>query len=168
VLAQIDTNSTLFELAIIAEKRAAHCYSALASLFRLHPEIHAFWKEMQADEEIHARMLGDLRDALESAELEREAEPSLVWKARDILRAAHHERVGEVATLADAYQLAHDLEHCEVNAVLSFLLHSHVPRADKGRFLDAVLVEHQDKLGRFAERVGGTGRMRTIAAIRTD
>jgi hypothetical protein len=74
--------------------------------------------------------------------------------------------VGEVETLADAYQLAHDLEHSEINTVFAFLMRSYVSREDKRRFLDAVFAEHQDRLIEFADQVGGRGRMKAIAATR--
>ncbi|MBW2258792.1 MAG: hypothetical protein JRI25_30010 [Deltaproteobacteria bacterium] len=146
-LMQTETTSTLFDLAITAEKLAAHFYDELAALFPLHPEIHAFWKGMQSDEETHARMLGDLRSVLLSSDLERAAEPSMVWNARNVLEFAQHERVGEVQTLADAYQLAHEFEHSEINTVFAFLMQSYVSNANKRRFLDATFAEHGGRQG---------------------
>jgi Lhr-like helicase len=57
-------------------------------------------------------------------------------------------------TLDDAYELAHELEHSEVNAVFQFLATDFVPSEERTEYVVAAITRHQNKLMRFNQSHG--------------
>ena len=145
----------LFDRSIQIEKQAEVIYKELEEMFAHHPEAAALWNALAADEVIHAQVLAK---ALESAPPEKLANqaPAEVWASvQEILDRMGQDLLGSIKSLKDAYELAHQLEYSEVNAIFEFLTVDAVPGNVERAFVRTHIIKHQKRLTDFSEGYRG-------------
>lgn len=152
---QQHTLEELFGRAIQVENRAGTIYRELAQRFAHHPESAALWKALAADEKVHAEVL---RKTLKGAPAEKLASPTPAetWTTiTEILHRLRKDPLGSIANLQDAYELAHEFEHSEVNTIFEFLSVDVVPGEVEREFVRTHIAQHQEKLTAFREGYRG-------------
>jgi hypothetical protein len=157
-----DSNAALFEIAIGAEQAGMGLYLGLVQRFLHVPEIAGFWQEMLKDEITHARELERVRHSLKPDLLQAPADPSLLQKARKSCDCAILDKLESVANLDDAYELANEFEHSEVNTVFAALMTDFTGQDDKARFASNELQLHLAKLVDFPSMFGEAGNRRSV------
>ncbi|MBI9087113.1 MAG: hypothetical protein JEZ11_26200 [Desulfobacterales bacterium] len=158
------TLADLFRAAIALEEQAGAIYDQLSHRFAHVPEIHAFWKGMQADEIGHAEALETIRDSQTAADLSRRIDPKMWSEAVEINRFLSGDRVRMVETLDDAYMLAHEIEFSEVNAIFKFLAVKSVSLEARSDFVLSQIRQHQEKITSFNHTFGDRAWRRSILA----
>ena len=148
------SNATLFELAIGAEKAAMDFYLGLLKKFSFLPEVSDFWNGMLKDKIGHAQELENIRDSLRPSQLSLPADPSLLRKAQKVSRFSVRDRLNSFPTLDDAYELAHEFEHAEVNTVFACLMNEFVSDEKKKKCALSELQSHLAKLMDFSQTFG--------------
>ncbi len=139
------TVARLFELGIAAEDAAEEAYRELEKRFAHHPEIARFWARYAGEEKGHARQLQQLRDRATPEQLSAPVDPSLIHSLNDLLRSVA-EMSGRIQNLDEAYELANELEHSEINTVFEFLI-THCSTDEKIQaFLKSLLQDHISRL----------------------
>ena len=160
------TMGELFELAIAAEKAAEELYRGLELKFSHHPEIAGFGKEYAAEETGHARQLEDIRDTLSPDQLSAPADPRQLKYARRVLQSPVEKKLKCVNNLEDAYQLAHELESSETNAIFEFLITDFAVAREAHSFLRSQLGEHIARITtEFPARFGDVTERLAIEAL---
>lgn len=136
------TVAELFDLAIAAEKAAEALYRGLEAKFAHHQEVADFWGKYAAEEAGHAKWLERLRDTSGPGQLSALADPHILKDARKVLQFSVENRLREIKNLEDAYQLAHELESSETNAIFEFLITNFASDEETQSFLRSQLKEH--------------------------
>ena len=149
------TIERLIEAAIDIECRAAAIYQTFSEQFTQVPGLSAFWQDLNKDEIEHAAILKDTGRLLTAEQLS--AQPGdKMWEDIAAIRLMlDQEPVSAVNTLDDAYELAHELEFSETNAIFRFLAAECVPSGIRKEFVHAVLEQHLKKLADFTQSFGG-------------
>ena len=148
------TIARLFAKAIEIEYMAARFYEALTDLFPHMPGIAVFWRGLTADEMEHALILEETRKRLTPEQIESPADPKM-WKSlTQIHQKLSKNLIEEIETLDDAYELAHDLEFSEVNAIFQFLTTECIPHETRIEFVRLAIQRHQSKLLDFTQNYG--------------
>lgn len=131
------------------ERRAGEIYQRLAGSFADLPSVAAFWREMAADEEIHALILEAAREVFPPT-----APPPEVagWTRKiaevDALLEQVRAEVGASLSLAEALARAEELERSELNQLTAFLVQRAAREFSRLEFLvlDFHLDRHREKL----------------------
>jgi rubrerythrin len=140
------TVAELIKLAIAAEKTAEELYQGLEAKFAHQEDAAAFWRRYAGEEAMHAAWLEQLQESLTSEQLAAQADPSILESANRALQVSVDRRLKEVENLEDAYQLVHELENSETNAVFDFLITNFSEDAKTQTFLRSQLKDHIGKL----------------------
>ena len=140
------TVDDLFDMAIAAERTAEALYESLHDRFAAYPPVASFWHTYACEEAGHANCLQEIRDGIPANRLASQADPEMLDTARRNLAAAQRAGAVEIRTMDDAYQLAHELEHSEVNTLLDLLVTNFVNDAQAHALLRSQLREHIDRL----------------------
>jgi rubrerythrin len=140
------TIAELIEMAIAAEKAAEELYQGLAAKFAHQEDAAAFWRRYAGEEAMHAAWLERLQESLTSEQSATPADPSILESANRALQVSVDRRLKEVENLEDAYQLVHDLENSETNAVFDFLITNFSEDKKTQTFLRSQLQDHIGKL----------------------
>lgn len=140
------TIARLLELAIAAEKAAEELYRGMETKFAHHEDVADFWREYADEEVMHAAWLERLRDSLTPERLSAPADPGVMEEAHQALQVPVKRRMQDVHDLDDAYQLAHELENSETNAVFGFLIDNFAEDKKAQVFLRSQLQDHIGKL----------------------
>ncbi|MEJ2208770.1 MAG: hypothetical protein P8129_07015 [Anaerolineae bacterium] len=160
---QEPTLGALFESAILIERLAGSIYRDLADCFAHHPQSLALWLSLAADEEVHARVLAHVREGASPDRLASPA-PRETWAAiTEIQQRLEQDPAVSVTNLQQAYELAHEFEHSEVNAIFEFLTVDVVPGAIEGEFVRTHIARHQQKLADFRETYQGENWQQVLA-----
>jgi hypothetical protein len=141
-----DTVATLIALAVAAERAAQEMYRILVERFADRPLVADVWRQMMHDEATHIGQLEAIRRTLTPEQLQSPVDPDVMWKARAINPHMIPARLNAVETVWDAYQLAHDLEHSEVNTVFEFIMLEFIPGGAQREFVAAQLQAHTARL----------------------
>jgi hypothetical protein len=150
-----ETIEHLFEYMIEIEYKAAHFYETLSKLFSHVPGLTVFWQGLVEDEIRHATVLQEIGKLL-TPEKHLSRSDKKIWDdVARIQRKLSKDLIGAINTLDDAYELAHDLEFSEVNAVFIFLAAECVPSDERKRFVRHEIEQHQKKLLDFSHKFGG-------------
>lgn len=149
-----ETIGLLFEHAIEIEHKAAHIYERLAKLFEHVPDMSDFWSDLVQDEMIHATTLQDVQKLLTPDQLSTRSNKKMWTDVTKIRHLLNEDLVGTIKTLNDAYELAHNLENSEVNAIFQFLTAEFVPSDTRRKFVVAEIAQHQKKLLDFSSNFG--------------
>ncbi|MDI6809132.1 MAG: hypothetical protein QME66_09155 [Candidatus Eisenbacteria bacterium] len=157
------TVERLFESAIEIEYAAADIYKKLSVLFSHEPRVHAFWRGLFDDEVRHATTLQDVLGSLTPEQLLLPPDMEMWNNIVRIQRMFRKDLVGPIDNLDAAYELAHDLEFSEVNAIFKFLAGEFVPSEERKRFVHSEIVQHLQKLTHFGENFGEKGWRKEIS-----
>ncbi len=144
-----DTVAALFDISIAAEQAAQKFYLGLTERYAHLPEVADFWRGMARDEATHARKLRQIRDSLTPEQLGAPVDSLVLWQAREGARFSAEEALESARTLEEAYRVASDLEHSEVNAVFETILQEYVGREAQRDFVVGQLQDHVNKLDEF-------------------
>lgn len=145
---ETETVGKLFESAIELERAAESLYRQLERMFSNYPEVALFWKNYANEERGHAEYLERIRSEADTNRLSRQADSAIFAKARQCLNMAAQERLGNIKTLEDAFQLATELENAETNTVFEFMIvnFSTDELAKSHKFLRIQLSDHIARL----------------------
>ena len=160
------TMDQLFDKAIAFEKRAAETYVELARLFSHYPEVSAVWNHMRDDELLHADVLQNLRTELSHEYLSSVVEEAIWEKVISVNQLLSGDLIGPIKNVGDAYELAHQLEASEVNAIFEFLIET-MPNRERKRFVVSMITEHLERLYSLDRKFQGKVGMRHILARHT-
>jgi rubrerythrin len=142
------TVADLYEKAISWESRVRDLYLWLADVCAELPEVRDFWSQMAADESRHVALLTRIRDGLTAGQLGETLDESLVMSARAVDRELSLVSTAMLDTLDAAYELAHRLESCEINAVFTALAAGSDPELAH-ELLENQLEDHVGRLTAF-------------------
>jgi len=117
-----NTLTELFELAITIEKTVAALYQGLEAMFAHEEEVARFWGMLANEEDQHANQLRKLRSTLTPEQLAAPADAGMLQNAHKMLAFSVGNSLEKIHDLEDAYQLAHELENSEANAIFDFLV----------------------------------------------
>jgi rubrerythrin len=102
---------------------AAQCfYQGLAEMFRHAPEVADFWRRFAEDEALHGKRLIELRASMSDTRLSEPTDAMMLEAGRKLLIPPLEDRLREVRSLDDAYEMAHDLETSETNTIFRFFI----------------------------------------------
>jgi len=121
-MSHVGTVGDLFEKAIALEQGAEEFYHRLAEMFSGVPEVAKFWLRYADEEQGHAAFLERIRGRLPAADLDKPGNSHMLESARKMAAFSVSESVGRIRTLAEAYDLAVELENSETNAIFEFIL----------------------------------------------
>lgn len=142
------TVNDLLELAIALERATDAFYRGLALLFAHEVEVERFWRHYADAEAGHARWMENLRAQLDEEKLLKPADPEMVKKARERLKALPENLLAGINTLEEAYQAAVEIENSETNTIFEFLITDFALTSKSGEFLRAQLHSHVDELAK--------------------
>jgi hypothetical protein len=151
---KVDTKGTLFDLALDAEKAGMDLYLNLVKRFVHMPDVAEFWQGMLNDKIQHATELERIRSSLNAELLQNPAEEEHIQKARKAHDFQMHDKLQSVENLDDAYKLAGEFEHSEVNTVFRLIMDEFLDDERKRKFALAELRLHLAKLADFSSRFG--------------
>lgn len=143
------TVDALISALIEAENNAQRLYLRFMELFSHEPEAAEVWWKMGADEAAHIRLLEQTRNSLSPEQLQALADPFWLETARTAARFSPERILARVQTLEDAYQEAHALENCELNAVFEFVMTEYFPQRLRREVIQNLLREHVERLYRL-------------------
>lgn len=152
------TIQALFERAIRWETQARDLYSNLANLFSHEPEVTEFWKQLSKDESGHVRILKEILNKIptEKRLVEVSTEQwNSVTRVEELIKEASARKI---LTLNDAYELAHDLETSEVNALFKMIVIEYIPAQEGHKLILSQVGEHIDKLMTFGREYAQSHR----------
>lgn len=150
----------VFDLAIRAERLAETLYLQLANRFSRNPDIEDFWIRYAREERQHGNWLGALRAQLSPEQLALPADVDVLEMANRTAAMSIDQMLGRVKTLQDAYVLAHELEHDEINTVFEFLICHYSENPEAMKVLRAELNRHINRLLIDFPKRYGTGTLR--------
>jgi hypothetical protein len=160
----IETIGKLFEHAIAIEYKAADIYEIFSRMFSHVAGLHDFWQGMRNDEVGHATRLEAIHQSLSLERLGQIADKKMwnrVMRTRQMFGTA---LADAIETLDDAYELAHEIEYSEVNAIFKFLATEFVTDVDQEAFVYSQITQHQQKLSDFNQRFGDRESRKKIKA----
>lgn len=145
-MADHQTISQAFEVAIAAENASEKLFRGLAAKFVHHEDVAAFWEQYALDEVRHAGWLQDLKARLTPGQLSQPVDSQTVEILQKVSGYSVEKALLRVKNLEDAYQLVSEIENGETNAIFQFLL-DNFERDDAMRdFLRAQLNDHVARL----------------------
>ena len=161
-----ETIESLFEHAIEIEYKAAHLYEKLSKLFSHVEGLSDFWDELVNDEKQHATTLQEVKKQLTPEQLLTHSDKEIWANIASLQRLLSKDLVGAIKTLDDAYELAHELEFSEVNAIFKFLTVGFIPSDARKKHVNSHIQEHQQKLLDFSRNFGDRNWRKGIKIFR--
>lgn len=160
------TTKSLFDSAISIELIAGRIYRDFSKFFSYEPDIASFWDGMCDDENKHAEILKETRDSISSEIMGSPADPTM-WEKMAVVKSMMGKAVyKEVNNLDDAYDLAHQIESSEIEAIFKFLTLEYFSSPLREAFISSEIVDHQSKLMTFSEKFGPKTWRREIMAVK--
>jgi hypothetical protein len=148
----------LFEHAISWETRARDLFADFVNLFSHEPKVSSFWIQLSKDESGHIGVLKDILGKMPTAKrlmtVSNEQRNS-VTQVEELIKEAS---MRKVLTLDDAYELAHQIETSEVNALFKMLVTDYLPDEEGHKFILSEVTEHIEKLMRFGKKYAQSHR----------
>jgi hypothetical protein len=144
----------LFELAVKIEHQASLLYETFSKMFSHFPELDDFWRTMIDEESAHERLLQDARDLLSPAQLQAPADDRMMRDATRVRRLFADDLNETIQTLDDAYELMHNLEYSEMNAIFQFLSSKWIPPSKQHNLIHGVIEKHLEYLSSFGDKFG--------------
>ena len=135
-----------FEVALAAERAMERVFRGCAIKFAAHAELAPFWDHYAQDEVMHAEYLERLRIRLPAEKLARPTDERTVANLRAVSAFSVEKALAGVHNLEDAYQLIHELESGETNAIFEFLLINFETDKRMAAFLRTQLNQHVNHL----------------------
>jgi len=153
----------LLDKAISWETTAQGLYEALEVAFSAHAIVSTFWHMMSVDEAHHGDVLRTIRDAMPPERLAEPVGRSEVGFVRLVDELLADAGARRIATLDDAYELAHELESSEINTVFRLLVVGTMETTAKQRLLEVQFDEHAERLVNFSLAYDPTARKKIRA-----
>lgn len=155
----IDQNADLtvrevLERAIRIEKSVADLYAIFTKRFSHVPGMPDFWNDLRRDEIGHIGELRVIYESLPEGKLCSAERRAISVSVNRALASVGDECLSGVKTLDDAYQIAHDLEFSEINAIFKYLTIDLVSPSSRSEIIANQVDEHERKLEDFDERYG--------------
>jgi hypothetical protein len=144
----------LFELAVRIEHQASLLYETFSKMFSHIPELDAFWRTMIDEESAHERLLQDAWDLLSPAQLRSPADEKMMRAATHVRLLFSADLKEKIQTLDDAYELMHNLEYSEMNAIFQFLTSKWISPSKQHDLIHGVIEKHLEYLSSFGDRFG--------------
>ena len=156
----VDQNADLtvrevLERAIQIEKRVADLYAIFTKRFSHVPGMPDFWNDLRRDEIGHMGELRVIYEALPQEKLCSAESRAISASVNRALASVEGECLSKIKTLDDAYQIAHDLEFSEINAIFKYLTVDLVSPSSRSGIIAYQIDEHEQKLADFDQRYGG-------------
>lgn len=148
------TTGDLFKSAIEAEQKVSDIYKEFAKLFSHVLNVAAFWTDLSEDELNHKKTLENIYNSLSLEQILSVPDEKMVSMSIKIEHELKKNIIGSINNLDDAYELAHDMENSEVNAVYKFLTNKFIPFQERSQFIVANIQYHLEKLVRFNHDIG--------------
>ncbi len=148
------TVGEVLERAIQIEKSAADLYAIFSKRFSHVPGMSDFWKDLQRDEIHHMGELQVIRETLPAEKLRSSESGATCASLNRALAAIGDVCLSEIKTLDDAYELAHDLEFSEINAIFEYLTTDLVSLSFLRDVVTYHIEGHQQKLVNFDKKHG--------------
>jgi rubrerythrin len=146
-----NTIQVLCELAISWETQAHDLYVNFATLFNHEPKVSAFWIQMSKDESGHIKVLKDILKSIPDEKLlivlSNEKWNSVI-RVEELIKDASTRKI---QTLADAYEVAQQLEMSEVNTLFKMFVNDYLPDKEGHQFILSDVTGHVERLMRFGE-----------------
>jgi rubrerythrin len=142
------TFADLLEISIRAEENAARLYMGLQRKFAAVKNVADFWASYAAEEGQHARWLIELKRRLSETELQqpvRAIDGVILLSASKLMDVSIDHLLSTVKDLDQAYELANELEHGEINLLFEFLV-EHFASRESNEFLRQQLQQHVARL----------------------
>ncbi|HDL17541.1 MAG TPA: hypothetical protein ENH29_00635 [Bacteroidetes bacterium] len=155
----------LFKCAINIERKASDIYKELADLFFLIPKVAAFWNGLSKDEIVHMEMLQNIYKSLTKEQLLSLSDEKIWDDIIKIQNILNKDLIGSIKNLDDAYELAHEIEFSEINAIFQFLATKFVPSEERKKFVISEIKQHQQKLSDFSNNFGDRYWRRKISIL---
>lgn len=104
------------------ERRVGSLYERFAEMFRAAPPVAAYWREMAAEERVHALIVAAAREVFPATEpaVAGQWQPQLA--AVEALLLAWEARAQQAMSLEDAFICAEAVEASELNAVTALII----------------------------------------------
>lgn len=154
----MDNLKTLFDLALAAESIMRNFYRHSTQLFCHVPRLVDFCKNMEKDESLHIEKLLALRDALSPEKLRQRVDPKDLKAMKEIRMTFPDEILKRIETLDDFFELAHEMESSEINALFQSLLKEYSPSPRETRAFLFLHDAHQENLMALSKEFNLTER----------
>ena len=148
------TVASLFNRAINIEYTICNLYHKLSKLFSHVSKISTFWEQLIDDEKTHAKTLKEILNSLTDEQLTAPPNKQIWEHANKIETSLKKDIIGEIKNLDDAYELAHELEHSEINSIFKFLTMDLIHSDKRKRMISSEIRNHQQKLSHFSKNFG--------------
>ena len=158
------TMAQIFEQAIEIEIKAASMYRKYTELFSHIPKMSAFWSELTKEEMDHANTLRAIHKSLTAEQLQVPCSNELLEKVKTTQRMLNNDLTASINNLDEAYELAHELEFSEINAIFRFLAIEFVSNVEREQFIVSQIEQHQQKLIDFSSDFGSRAWRKGISA----
>ena len=149
-----DTIEAIFERAIGFEYKASDIFKEFSKLFSYAQEISSFWQELAEDEIEHADTLQNICKSLTSEQLLSSCDEEMSMKVDMTQRMLAKVSIASIKNLDDAYDLAHELEFSEVNAIFKLMAATFIHSQERKQFIISEIGKHQQKLVDFTRNFG--------------
>lgn len=156
------TLSDLFECAIVNEMKAADIFANFRDAYSFDDGLAKFWDEMHNDEIMHADVLRKIHNDLSDTVLGEKPDRKVCEYAERAYQLILRISEEIPANLDEAYELAHELEFCELNEVYLILLNNKVGDDRAKEFIISEIQNHQKKMTDFRDNFGGREWRRSI------
>ena len=148
----------LLERATSWESKARDLYAALAELFDHQTKARRFWQEMSNDESRHVDILLDIRNTIPKSRLSEHISEKQTEAALRIETLFKSDLAAHLATLDDAYELAHVIENSEMNAIFLLVAVASVADTQRDELVESQIDEHMERLLQFGREFRATYR----------
>lgn len=148
------TLSDLFECAIINEMKAADIFASFRDAYSFNEDLKEFWEGMHKDEIMHAEVLRKIHNDLPADRLSEKPDDNICQYAESAYNLILKISEEKPENLNEAYELAHELEFCELNEVYKLLLENKVDDEKAKSFIIEEIKNHQNKMVEFSSKLG--------------
>lgn len=161
------TLSDLFECAIINEMKAADIFESFRDAFSFNEDLKEFWEGMHQDEIMHADVLKKIHNDLPSDRLLGKPDEKVCQYAERAYNLILKISEEEPENLDEAYELAHELEFCELNEVYKILLDNKIDDDKAKDFIVEEIKNHQNKMVEFSAKLGDREWRKSIKPLKS-
>lgn len=151
-----------FEQALEIEQKSADIYAELSKLFSHVPEVSVIWDALAKEEEQHRDTLREIYNSLTNEQLFSFLNEDIMQKVHEIRNILNQDLISPIKNLNDAYELAHQLEYFEVEALFRFLANKVITSEERKNFILSEINDHQQKLMVFSNKFGDATSRRRV------